>query len=77
MVKTYLLLRYWILFKYSQQIEIPKISKDLIKTAIQVICSPKHALRKSKNKKKDGPMGRQKSKDKETWYHELQELNPF
>jgi len=75
--KTYLLLRYWVLFKYSHGSEIPKITTDLIKVAIQVICSPKDAQRKTKNKEKDNPAGLQKKKNKDQWYDELKKLNPF
>ena len=73
-VKTNLLLRSWVLSKYP---DIPEITINLIKMAVQVICSPKDAPRPTKTKKYDNPSGRQKAQDRDRSYRELQSLNPF
>jgi len=76
-IKTYLLLRLWILYKYQQQPDTLAMNKNIIKLAIQVICSQKDATRKTKVKKCQVPSDEQKKQFKDQCYQELQQLNPF
>jgi hypothetical protein len=76
-IKTYLLLRLWILYKYHQQPDTLIMNKIVIKMAMQVICSTKDGARKTKEKKYQVPSDQQKKQFKDQCYRELQELNPF
>ena len=76
-IKTYLLLRSWILYQHQQQAETLMMNKSIIKLAIQVICSPKNTTRRTKENKHQVPSDQQKKQFKDQCYQELQELNPF
>ena len=76
-IKTYLLLRAWILYKYQQHPDTLMIDRNIIKIAIQVICSPKDATRKTKEKSHQVASDQQKKQFKDQCYQELQHLNPY
>ena len=65
MIKTYLLLRYWVLLKYQRDDSIPIITKDLIFTAIKSICTPK------------GEFGQIRKTETKLLISEFHQINPF
>jgi len=76
-IKTYLLLKLWILFKYEQKSEDLIPNRETIKMAIQVVCSEKNSPRKIKQKKYETASDRIKDQLKNQRFQELQHINPF
>jgi len=65
MIKTYLLLRYWVLLKYQQTDSVPLITEDLIFAVIKSICLPK------------GEFGQIRKDETKFLIAEFHQINPF
>ena len=64
-IKTYLLLRYWVLFQYQIHQSIPQINEDLIECVMKTVCLP------------SSDFGKIRKPDKLSLMKELKDLNPF